>query len=249
MNSKKWIGAATLTVGALGILATSAPAQVTNINSVVIQARRFNDYSASTLSIVNNYPAVVSIHEGPFGAGGFANQHVARFSTNGSTARAFMNSEAFDISVNINLRVGSTSPRKETGFRMDSFIGGEGFFIMTSDGEVAAFGGPLPFYSFGNVYTPGTTATLRMIYRPGVVSTMEYRFNGMTSGRVDFGNSENGVINGSDFGNYVQSQPNDNNPNDFSNVDFTNYAVAVPEPMTMIGLAAGIGVLLRRRRK
>ena len=88
-----------------------------------------------------------------------------------------------------------------------------------------------------------------MIYRPGAVSTMEYMFNSTSSGQVNFGNSENGVINGSDFGNYVQNQPNDNNSNDFSNVAFTNYAVAVPEPMTMLGLAAGVGMLLRRRRK
>ncbi len=249
VNCKKGMGAAILTVGALGVLATSAPAQVTNINSVVIQERRFNDYAGSTLTTVNNYPSLVSFNEGPFGSGNFANQHVARFSENSTTARLFLNAEAFDISVDVNLAVGSTSPRKEAGFRMDSFIGGEGFFILTSDGEVAAFGGPFPFFGFGNVYTPGTTARMRMIYRPGAVSTMEYMFNSTSSGQVNFGNSENGVINGSDFGNYVQNQPNDNNSNDFSNVAFTNYAVAVPEPMTMLGLAAGVGMLLRRRRK
>ena len=248
VNRKKGIGAAILTVGVLGVLATSALAQVTNINSVVIQERRFNDYPGSTLTTVNNYPSLVSFSEGPFGAGGFANQHVARFSENGVTARSFLNAEAFDISVDVLLSVGSTAPRKEAGFRMDSFIGGEGFFILTSDGEVAAFGGPLPFFGFGNIYTPGTSARMRMIYRPGAVSTMEYMFNAVSSGEVAFGNTENGVINGSDFGNYLQNQPNDNNPNDFGNASFRNYAVAVPEPMTMLGLAAGVGVLLRRRR-
>lgn len=250
VNFRKGMGGLILTAGALGVLATSAVAQVTNINSVVIQERRFNDYPDSTLVTTNNFPSVVSFNEGPFGAGGFANQHVARFSENGATPRAFMNGEAFDIGVDVTLTVGSGSPRKEAGFRMDSFIGGEGFFILTSDnGEVAAFGGPFPFFSFGNVYTPGTTARMRMIYRPGAVSTMEYIFNGTSSGALAFGNTENGVINGSDLGNYVQNQPNDNNPNDFSNASFENYAVAVPEPMTMLGLAAGVGMLLRRRRK
>ena len=248
VNCKKGIGAAILTVGALGVLATSAPAQVTNINSVVIQARRYNDYAGSTLSIVNNYPSLVSFNEGPFGTGNWANHHNARFSTNGTTARSFLNAEAFDISVNVNLAVGSIGPRKEVGFRMDTFIGGEGQLMVASDGEVAAFGGPFPFYTFGNVYTAGTTARLRMIYRPGAVSTVEYRFNALTSGQLAFGNSENGVINGSDFGMYVQNQPNDNNPNDFSNASFTNFAVAVPEPMSMLALAAGVGVLLRKRR-
>lgn len=250
MNCKKGIGATILAVGALGVLATPAAAQVTNINSVVIQARQYNDYPGSTLSIVNSYPSLVSIHESQFGSGGFANLHRARFSENGVTARSFLNSEAFAISVDVNLSVGSTGPRKEAGFRMDSFIGGEGQFMMASDGEVAAFGGPLPFYTFGGgAYTPGTTVTLGMIYRPGPVSTMEYLFNGTSSGEVAFGNTENGVINGSDFGVYLQNQPNGNNPNDFGNVDYTNFSVAVPEPMTMLGLAAGVGMLLRRRRK
>lgn len=250
LNCKKGIGATMLAAGAFGLLAPSVQAQVTNINSVVIQARRFNDYAGSTLSVVNNYPSLVSFSEGPFGTGGFANQHVARFSENGVTARSFLNAEAFDISVDVSLAVGSTGPRKEAGFRMDTFIGGEGFFILTSDGQVAAFGGPLPFHDFGNVYTPGTTATMRMIYRPGVVSTMEYMFGAASSGEVAFGNSENGVINGSDFGNYVQNQPDDNNPNDFSNAAFRNYSVAtpVPEPMTMLVMAASVGALIRRRR-
>lgn len=243
------IARAFLAVSAFAVLGGSAVAQVTNINSVVIQERRFNDYPGSTLTTVNTYPSLVSFNESNFGTGGFANQHLARFSENGSTARAFVNSEAFDISVDVTMAVGSTSPRKEAGFRMDSFIGGEGFFVLTSDGEVAAFNGPFPFFSFGDVYTPGTTANMRMIYRPGATSTMEYIFNGTSSGQLAFGNSENGVINGSDLATYVQNQPDDANPNDFSNVAFTNYGVAVPEPMTMIGLATGLGMLLRRRRK
>ncbi len=248
--SRNRIGSALISVGALAILAGSAVAQVTNINSVVLQLRRFNDYSTSTLVAVNNYPSVVSFNESNFGAGGFANQHVARFSENGTTARSFQNSQAFDISFDVNLAVGSVGPRKEAGFRMDTFIAGESFFFVTSDGEVAAFGGPLPFFSFGNsAYVPGTTANLRMIYRPGATATMEYMLNNVSSGQLGMFNTENGIINGTDMGMYVQNAPNDNNPNDFSNVSFRNTLVAVPEPMTMIAMAGGLGMLIRRRRK
>lgn len=252
VSGRRRIGVAILTVGATAVLCGPVLAQVTDINSVVIQNRRFNDYPNSTLVTVNTYPTVVSFTEGPFGAGGFANQHLARFSTNGTTARSFLNSEAFDISFNVNLAVGSTGPRKEAGFRMDTFIAGESFFFVTSDGEVAAFGGPFPFFSFGtSAYTPGTTANLRMIYQPGANATLEYIYNGLSSGALDFGNLEEGIINGSDMATYVQNQPNDNNSGDFSNVAFTNYSVAVPvpEPMSIIGIAAGIGILLKRRRK
>lgn len=250
VNGNKRMGTALLTVSAIAVLSAPALAQVTNINSVVIQERRFNDYSGSTLTTVNNYPSVVSFNEGPFGAGGFANQHLARFSENGTTARQFLNSENFDISFDVNLSVGSTAPRKEAGFRMDTFIGGESFFFVTSDGEVAAFGGPFPFFTFGNsAYTPGTTANLRMVYRQGAVSTMEYIYNGTSSGELAFGNTENGIINNSDMAAFVQNQPDDLNSGDFSNVAFTNFAVAVPEPFTMVGLAAGAALLIRRRRK
>jgi len=246
----------------IAILATlsvvPAIAQVTNINSVVIQERRFNDYPNSTLVTTNNYPSEVSFNESNFGTGGFANQHVARFSENGTTARLFQNSEAFDISFNLMLDVGSTSPRKEAGIRMDTFNAGESFFIATSDGEVAAFGGPFPFFTFGSsAYTEGTTALMRLIYRPdddadpndGDSATMEYIFNGVSSGQLAMSNAENGIINGSDFGVYVQNQPDDNNSSDFSNASFTNFNVAVPEPATVIALAGGALALLRKRRK
>lgn len=250
MNRTVSVSLASLAV--LTGFAGSTFAQVTNINSVRIQLRRFNDYPGSTLVVTNNFPSLVSFNESAFGAGGFANQHVARFSSDsGATNRAFLNSEAFDISVNVNLSVGSATPAiKEAGFRMDTFIGGEGFFIVKSNGEVAAFGGPLPFHTFGgSAYTPGTTVNLRMRYAPGAIASMEYFYNGVSSGLKFFGNTENGVINGSDLGTYVQNAPNDNFSGDFSNAAFTNYVIAVPEPGTMIALAAGAALFIRRRRK
>jgi hypothetical protein len=238
--------------------ATGVLADVTAINSVKVQTRRFNDFPSTTLSATNSYPALVSFQESGYTGSGFANQHIASFSADGgATKYAFQNQDAFDISFNLNLAVGSTAPRKEAGFRFDSLIGGEGFFRVASDGEVAAFGGFLPFHSFGgSAYTPGTTVNLRMIYRPGVgtnpgapvSATMEYLYNGISSGQLTMGNLENGIINGTVDGLFVQVQPNTNNPNEFANAVFSNIVVAVPAPGTA-GALALFGLLAARRRR
>ena len=65
-----------------------------------------------------------------------------------------------------------------------SQIGGDGLFnVRSTDGEVACFGGRLPFYSFtgaqGLVYVAGTTIHLEMIYKANGLSsaapaTIEY---------------------------------------------------------------------------
>jgi MYXO-CTERM domain-containing protein len=236
---------------------------VTDINSVKLTLRRFNDFPNTLLTSTNNYPSLVNFHEsgypGPPPPGGFANQHIASFSADGGlTKYQFQNQDAFDIRMNLNLSAGSVSPRKEAGFRFDTLIGGEGFFHVTSDGEAAAFGGPFPFFSFGNsAYTPGTTATLEMIYHPGIgtnpnptlAATMEYKFNGVSSGPLTFGNTENGIINGTVDGMYLQVQPDRNNPNEFADATFTNFSVTVPAPGSA-GLLAVAGLVgIRRRRR
>jgi hypothetical protein len=241
----------------LAATGAAAWADVTEINSVQIQERRFNDYAGSTLVTTNNFPSLVRFDESAFGAGGFANQHVAWFSPDsGASHYDFATSEPFIISLDITLDVGSTSPRKETGFRFDTFVAGEAFFVVTSDGEVAAFGAMFPFHSFGNVYTPGTAANLQLIYTPdddgdafdGDASTFEYVFNGTSSGPLAVGNLENGMLDGTQGGFYVQNQPDDNNPNDFSIASFANISITVPAPAGAAALAMSGLALLRRRR-
>jgi hypothetical protein len=239
------------------MLAAPALAAVTDINSVVIQERFFNDFPGSTLTTVNNFPTDVSFTESNYGAGGFANRHNAVYSADGSTAYGLTQSDGFDISFNVLIDAGSLSPRKEGGIRFDSGITGDGLFIVASDGEVAAFGGPLPFHSFGaGAYTAGTTAGMRVIYRPdddtdafdGDASTMEYFFNGVSSGQLDISNTENGWASGTTISNYLQVAPDTGNPGDFAIAEYSNIAISVPEPGTLLLLGLGGVLALRRRR-
>lgn len=243
-------------VAALGFGTTAAARPVTDINDLRIQLRRFNDFPNTALASVENYPASWSVMESGFpttGSGGL-NQHIGSFSADGgATKYPFQNQDPFDISFDLNLNAGSVAPRKEAGFRFDSLIAGEAFFFVTSDGEVAAFGAFLPFFSFGgDAYTPGTTANMRMVYRPGAggpgTSTMEYLFNGASSGQLPMTNTENGVITGTVDGLYIQAGADRANSAEFVSAVFSNFVVAVPAPASamligMLGLAG-----LRRRR-
>lgn len=239
-----------------GLLVTAAQAAITDINSVVVQERVFNDFPSSNLTSVDNFPTEVSFTEFDYGAGGFANRHDAKYSADNATAYSLDQSTAFDIKFDINLDVGSFSPRKEAGIRFDSGITGDGLFLLTSDGEVAAFGGALPFHSFGtSAYTPGTTTSMQIIYRPdddtdafdGDASTIEYLLGGVSSGQLDFSNLENGWASGTSIANYLQSTPDTGNPGDFAVASFTNVMIAVPEPATLALLGLG-GLLTLRRR-
>lgn len=237
---------------ALAAFGGSAVAAVTDINGMRVIERRFNDFSDSSLVTTSSYPSVLSFEE-TYNADrtGFANQHVGFFSADGgATDYAFQNNEGFDISFDIRLETNASSPRKEAGFRFDTLIAGEAFFFVTSDGEVAAFGGFFPFHSFGtSAYTLGTTANLRIVYTPGdgvaggAEATIEYFYNGVGSGPKVVGNVEDGVINGTIGGVYGQFQ--NGGGTDFANVYFSDFRV-VPAPATglaLLGLAA-----LRRRR-
>ena len=82
----------------------------------------------------------------------------------------------------------------------------------------------------------------------GDAATLEYIYNGVSSGPLDVGNLENGFIDGTQGGFYVQNQPDDANPNDFSIASYANITIDIPGPATAgaLGLLA-IGAVRRRR--
>ncbi len=236
----------------LGVLGAQAAAlgDVTDIDDVIIDARNFNDYPNSLLTIVEDFPSSILIDERDFGQGGFANRHRLFMTADGANQFHFDNQVAFDISIDIRLDAG-TAPGKETGFYFDRF--GEPRFIIKGDGEVAAFDGAFPFFSFGNVYTLGDEATLRTIYTPGsgpdfaIPATIEYIYNDLTSGPLEFSNLENGMIDATVGGFYAQFSPDGGNPDDFAVVEISNVRIQVPAPGTLMGLMLVLGVRRRQR--
>lgn len=239
-------------IASLGAGWSVASAGVETINGILIDARNFNDYPNSTLTITELYPAQLRVEESDFGTGGFANRHRLFFTDDGATRFVFDNQTAFDITTTITLD-GGTPAGKEAGFYFDKF--GEPRFIVKGNGEVAAFDGAFPFFSFGSVYTPGTAAEMRIVYSPGsgsdfvIPATIEYFFNGLPSGPIEFSNLENGMIDGTVGGFYAQFAPDSGNPADFGDATFADIRVAVPTPGALMVVAGGLLVSSTRRRR
>lgn len=235
-------------------LVCAAGATAQPYNGLQVNARVFNDFPSSNLVIDNQYPASLSINEDSFGAGGFANRHMAWASEDsGSTGADFDYGDGFDFSVTMNLDANPVGGR-EAGIMTDLF--GFGFFGALGNGEIAAFGSFLPFHTFGNVYTNGTDVRLRMIYTPGAgegvlpASTIEYIIdlgNGpVSSGVIAFNNNEGGIPTNFNalIGVGIQSQ---GGAGGSSNVLFTDFSF-VPAPGTAALVLGGMVVGARRRR-
>lgn len=205
------------------------------INSDIVHTRVYNDYPGATLATVNNYPSLVSFSESNVVApSGYANRDDWRFSNDGGlTDHLFQNNEYWSVSLSLTLTGNPITPRKEAGIRLDSSIGGDGLFILDTDlHEIVAFGGALPFYTFGNTFNSGDTVLMGMTYENiGGVNGIVYSANGVNSPFLAMSNSEQGVIDGSTLGGYFQIQG------------------VIPEPSVFALLSLGLLPLLFRRRR
>lgn len=271
-KSMKMTGGAAVALICLGA-GQMAFAQVTSINSARAFPREFNDDPTSNFTSTLTYPSLIQFSDQSVdnngATGGFANRHVWRFSNNANpsgttgTAFAFTNDSFFDVSMSVTLS-GNNSPHKEAGYLFDT-IGGQGQFIVNSDaGEIVAFGGPLPFYSFntssGLSYTAGSTITLGMSYfldpsdnRRKII----YRAGSVSSPALVFDNLEQGIINNTTLGGYLQTTINLNNPNNGAQATFGRISITdsnvIPEPSSLLLLgiagAGGLAVRARQRRR
>src|SRR5438105_10560528 len=85
-------------------LTMAASAQISTINSAVYTPRQYNDVPAATLTVVSNYPSLISFEEQNVSKPtGFANRDSWHFSNNGSTPYLFNNSDAFTITMDVTL--------------------------------------------------------------------------------------------------------------------------------------------------
>ena len=189
-----------LGAAALFLVAFTGSALATDVPSgAVVVERIFDDSFASILTVDNSYPLMISINDEAAGPLGWANLHAWRFSSDGATAHEFANTDGFMFSSDVTL---SGTGDGESGLQLRPWWSeSDGRFnVRTPDGEVACFGGRLPFYSFtgsnGVSYVKGTTVHLAIIYRPNVdmneanPATIEYTYddgaNSYSSGQLPF---------------------------------------------------------------
>jgi hypothetical protein len=168
--------------------------------SAVLHTRVFDDCPITTLTTNNSYPALIEIDDqnatAPF-CSGFANLHTWRFSTDGVNAIQFQNGDAFEYSAIVTLNGAG-----EGGLSLAPWWSPDpdGLFnVRTTDGEIAVFGGRLPFFSFTAAfalnYVNNTPIQLGIVYNPNGLTavspatvTYNVRYNAInyTSGPLNF---------------------------------------------------------------
>jgi len=169
-------------------------------NSAVLHLRVFNDCPISILNTVNAFPGSIVIDDqnatAPFCVG-FANLHTWRFSTDGVNALPLQNGDTFEYSCVVVLNgVGEGGISLSPWWSPDA----DGLFnVRTTDGEIACFGGRMPFFSFtaafGLHYVNNTPIQLGISYIPNglssvspaqVVYNVRYASTNYTSGLINF---------------------------------------------------------------
>jgi hypothetical protein len=215
------------------VTVNGAFAQISTINSATYHPREFNDIPGSSLTVVSNYPSLISFEDQNVSApSGFANRHVWRFSNDGGASPyTFNNNDFFTVTMTVTLAGDPAAPRKEAGFLLDS-IGGQGQFIINTDGhEVVAFGGPFPFYAFPATFHSGDTVKLGMTYflDSNGKRAIIYSANCLQSPPLEFSNLEQGIIDNSTLGGYMQIVNDPANPTNSGIVVFQGVKIGTPD--------------------
>jgi len=263
-----------------GMASAAIAGDMSQVNGLAVTTRVFNDFGTSALAIDGTARAQTSetfaraglgdyrVHE-DFAAGtvgNFANKHMAYLSNDGgNSAMGLHSSQSWKLEFDINITAPNGAPRKEGVIQIENprpALGytDEGHILVASDGEVAVFGGVMPFTGFGGgTYTLNTTAHVSFeFFAPGAVDALlgGYRliFTDAVTGVHDsgiklWGTEPDGTVGFNEDTRIAFAVQNQRNPfiNDSSDFLFSNITV-VPAPgsiavMGLMGLAA-----TRRRR-
>jgi len=239
MKRNSYSSLAFAAVVAMGLVASSLaiadgginclpPVNTPNANSAVLDLRTFNDCPASTLTAINAYPSLISINDTDVECVGWTNLHTWSFSEDGITRAQFENCSHYKFSCVFN---GMTTGAGvgEGGLRLspwwNTWWGGppvDGRFMVRigGNGEIACFGGRLPFYSFtsgwGVTYTPGTDIWMEIVYSPHALTLADpariiykiyYQGVGYFSPALPFDEGSVGPTEGDIHGNWGELYP------------------------------------------
>lgn len=152
----KRIGYHILSALMLVAMTTVAHAQTPNPNGVFYQLRIFNDCPASTVTTGGTYPSSFYIDDTMLGCSGFANLHIWRFSEDGGATEAtFHNNSNFHFCADMVL-TGLDNAGGEAGIQIAPWWTETDGRIncRVPDGEIAAFGGRLPFVTWSDPANP-----------------------------------------------------------------------------------------------
>jgi hypothetical protein len=214
------------------------------VNGALMHERVFDDCPASALTTSTaGYPALISVEDIGANCFGFANLHTWHFSEDaGASDAVFNNTDHFTFCAS--LVIGGDG-EAEAGLQVAPWwsqnVDGR-FNVRTTDGEIACFGGRLPFYSFtgsdGLTYVKGTTIVLTVTYRPNGLSaaspaTIEYEidYNAVhyTSGQLAFdegnpaeGKGSWGMLDDARVGGYIQVLWQAGGPNSTATADWSD---------------------------
>jgi hypothetical protein len=211
----KRIGYSILAALALVAFASTVYAQTPNPNGVKFETRIYNDCPASTVTTGGSYPSSFYIDDTTLPCSGYANLHIWQFSEDGgATTAQFGNNSNFHFCADLVIS-GEDANGGEAGiniapwwWKVDGRIN-----VRIPDGEVAAFGGRMPFKNWtgdhGVVYVKDTSIHLEMTYvsgpsgpsaaAPGQVQySVTYGANTYTTPwfLLDEGNVAEGVVHG-----------------------------------------------------
>jgi hypothetical protein len=188
MKRNSYSSLALAVVVAMGLVASSlaiaqnvtCPGATPSPNSALLIPRVWNDCPASTLTTVNTYPSLVSFSDTDVECVGWTNLHVWAFSEDGVTPAVFENCSHYKFSAVFNGNLTGAGVG-EGGLRLSPWwsLQADGRFMVRigGNGEIACFGGRLPFYSFtgayGVTYTPGTDIWMEITYSPHALTVTE----------------------------------------------------------------------------
>lgn len=237
-----------LTLLALAVAASGlASAQYSSINSTRLEPRFYNDVPGSTLTFGNIWPNVFFDDQNVSAPTGFANRHLWSLSNdNGATSFLFGGTDAFTLTAKIKLT--ATGPKnKEAGLLFFNDGNGDHIFLVKTgnNGEVAAFAGAFPFFSFTQQYDDhyvlGTTVTMSVTYFKDTdnLNKAIYRYNNHFSGALNWGNIEGRLLDNTRIGGYLQVENDANVPNNGGRGDFNDVTIspankAFPEIFTVV---------------